>query len=366
MARMSLEEGRGMGVVRHVVDRGGETGWLQRLTGFQQKEIRRQAHFKWHHWPGLDDGAEPGWPGEKFPHFLPAGHERDVFYAGHADAILAYAEKRGIPLGERVLDLCDARVACFNLFFELRRDPDWAASVLEPLLPGVTRLQDVHFDYWGPEPVADWLGERPDGLGRTGSDVDVAFAWLDRDGRRCLTLAEWTYTESTLGECDGFNSEANRQRERCKNLIIQHIQPAVDCYLETRTGPRTMRRYWERLVGAGIELGEWIAVRGCPFRGALSPLMRRTLLAAALREQQVADWVELVVVGFEHNRGLLAVPRELKSLSVEGNVIDTWNSVLAGVPPVRYLAVERILQEVDRVGGVDPDWRRYLRERYGL
>lgn len=355
-----------MSVVRHVLDSasGGETGWLQRLTGFQQKEVRRQAHFKWHHWPALADGEDPGQPGETYPHMLPAGCERDAFYAGHAPAILRCMKGEGIYADCRMLDLCSSRVACLNVLFPFRQNPGWAARVLELLLPGVARLQDIHFQYVGPAAAMDWLGEPPGGQNCT--RIDAALEWLDRDGRRCLTLVEWTYTETSFGECDGFNSEANRQRERCKNLAVQSIRPAVDCYLETRQEPTTLRRYWERLAGAGIDLGPLAAVRGCPVRGPLNPLMRQTLLAGFLREQRIVDRVEVVVVGFEHNRSLLAVPRELKSLAVQGDVLDIWNSVLTGAPPVRYVTAERLLQEVDQVGGVDPDWRRYLRERYGL
>jgi hypothetical protein len=364
-----------MRVVCHVLDgaTGGETGWLQRLNGFQQKEIRRQAHFKWHHWPELGDGEDRDRPAETFPHILPAGHERDVFYPGHADTILAYAESEGLHLRDRVLNLLESQAACINVLFHFRQNPDWAALALGPLLPGVVRLEGLHFEYTGPAATTDWLGEPADGgCGQNRTSIDVALEWLDRDGRRCLTLVEWKYTEASFGECGGFKSEANQQRERCKNLAVADVDPDVDCYLESRIGPTTTRNYWERLAGSGIDLGPLAATRGCPFRGPLYQLMRQTLLAGYLRAERIADWVDLAVVSFEHNNSLLAVPRELKSWQPDGgvvtpaNVLDVWNSALIGAPTLRYVSAERLTMEVDRVGGADPEWRRYLRERYGL
>ena len=344
----------------------GETGWLQRLNGFQQKETRRQAHFKWHHWPRLADGADPDQLGETYPHILPAGFEREVFFPEHVDALLAYVEREGIHLSERVLNLRSSQVACLNVLFPFRQNPTWAAPVLEPLLPGIARLEQIDFEYTGPESATQWLGERPEGdRGRHRTSIDAAFEWLDRDGRRRLTLVEWKYTEAAFGDCGGFKSEANGQRERCRNMRVPAVEPGVDCYLEVKNGPTTTRRFWEHLADAGVNLTALAAARGCPFRGPLNQLMRQTLLAGYLRTQGVADWVDVAVVSFQHNRTLLKVPREMRALPGD-DILGVWNSALIGVPALRGVTVEQLMQAVDRAGGADPVWRAYLRERYGI
>jgi hypothetical protein len=355
-------------MVRHVLDGGaeGETGWLLRLNGFQQKETRRQVHFKWHHWPGLGDGTDPDQPGETYPHILPAGFEREVFCPEHVDALLAYVEREGIYLSERVLNLRSSQVACLNVLFPVRQNPQWGALVLEPLLPGIARLQQVHIEYTGPESATQWLGEPAEGgRGRYRTSVDAAFEWLDHDGARRLTLVEWKYTEAAFGDCGGFKSEANRQTERCKNMRVPAVDPGVDCYLATKNGPTTMRRYWEHLVDAGIDLSALAGALGCPFRGSLNQLLRQTLLAGYLRGQGVADQVDVAVVSFQHNRSLLKVPRELKALPGD-DILSVWNSALVGAPALRSVTVEQVMQSVDRAGAADPAWRGYLKERYGI
>jgi hypothetical protein len=248
--------------------------------------------------------------------------------------------------------------------------------VLGQVLPGAVRLEGVHFEYTGPSGVTEWLGEPPDGSrGQYRTSIDAALEWRDRDDRRCLTLVEWKYTEDSFGECGGFKSKANERRDYCKNLSVikapsgtpEGVQAGVDCYLESGSGPTTRRHYWERLADSGIDL-RLLAGRGCPFRGPLNQLMRQALVAGFLREQRVAAYVDQVVIGFEHNRSLLAVPRDLKSLQVDGrgDILAIWNAALTGVPPVRHVTVEQLMMEVDRGGGADLNWRRYLRERYGL
>jgi hypothetical protein len=354
--------------VRHVLDGGaeGETGWLQRLNGFQQKETRRQVHFKWHYWPRLADGTDPDQPGGTYPHILPEGFEREVFCSEHVDALLAYVESEGIHLNERVLNLRSSQVACLNVLFPFRQNPGWAALVLEPLLPTVARLEQVHFEFTGPESATQWLGEPAEGgRGRHHTSVDAAFEWLDRDGRRRLTLVEWKYTEAAFGDCGGFKSMANGQRECCKNMRIPAVEPGVDCYLEANTGPTTTRRYWEHLADAGINLSALAAALGCPFRGPLNQLLRQTLLAGYLRGQGIVDQVDVAVVSFQHNRALLKVPRELRALPGE-DILSVWNSALIGVPQLRGVTVEQLMQAVDCAGGADPVWRGYLRDRYGI
>lgn len=163
-------------MTRHVLDGSteGEVGWLQRLNAFQQKETRRQVHFKWHHWPRLADGIDPDQPGETYPHILPAGFEREVFCPEHVDALRAYVEREGIRLNERVLDLLSSQVACLNVFFPFRQNPAWATRVLEPLLPRIAWLDQVHFEYTVPEAATQWLGEPP---GKVATGTIPASMW---------------------------------------------------------------------------------------------------------------------------------------------------------------------------------------------
>jgi len=47
-------------------------------------------------------------------------------------------------------------------------------------------------------------------------------------------------------------------------------------------------------------------------------------------------------------------------------IIDVWNSVLRGIPPMRHWTVEQLMERVNRIDGIDLGWRNYLRERYDV
>jgi hypothetical protein len=96
--------------------------------------------------------------------------------------------------------------------------------------------------------------------------------------------------------------------------------------------------------------------------------MRQFLLAAYLRQTDEADEVEVVSIGFARNTKLHEVPPQLRSLvdREEEDIIGAWNAVLKGVPPMRHWTVEQLMAGVNKVEGIDLDWRNYLRERYDV
>jgi hypothetical protein len=47
-------------------------------------------------------------------------------------------------------------------------------------------------------------------------------------------------------------------------------------------------------------------------------------------------------------------------------MIDAWNAVLQGVPPMRHHTVEQLMERVNKSEAVDLAWRNYLRERYDV
>ena len=52
--------------------------------------------------------------------------------------------------------------------------------------------------------------------------------------------------------------------------------------------------------------------------------------------------------------------------SEEGNLLDVWNAVMTGSPPVRHVTAEEVMASADRVLPKDNAWRSYVRERYGI
>jgi len=358
-------------IKRHVLpgEEGGDTVWFYRQNSFEQQEIFRQVAFKRQHWPQLCDGSASKRPTYTYPHILPTGHERLVFYEPLADAIFAYLAEEDIALHSEVLNLKSYQVACLNFLFPLRRDLDLAKATLRAFLPGLREVTGIEFEYTGPPGATEWLGEPRKGKrGRNRTSIDASIFWIGKSKRKRITLVEWKYTERSFGVCSAFQSAHRDDRAKCRSLnVARDRDPARLCLLTTG-GDRRSRRYWEHMEIAGISLPAFAGVQGCPFQGPFYQLMRQFLLAAYLRLTGTADEVEVVSIGFARNTKLHTVPPQLRSLvdGEGGGIIDAWNAVLKGVPPMRHWTVEQFMARVNKIEGIDLGWRNYLRERYDV
>jgi hypothetical protein len=64
----------------------------------------------------------------------------------------------------------------------------------------------------------------------------------------------------------------------------------------------------------------------------------------------------------------MKIPPALRPLPVnEGaTIIDAWNCILKGASPMRHITVEEWMKTVDQVDDIDPAWREYIQDRYGI
>ncbi len=344
---------------------GSTTEWFARLNKFEQQETRRQVKFKRQQWPGIEDGPHSKYPDHTYPHILPADELGKAFYPPIAQAVSDYCHEGDIAIHSESLNLRSSQVCCFNVMFPLRQDLALAAVALGPALPGVRTVSHIEFEYTGPAGTTAWLGEPSQGRrGQNRTSIDVAIWWEDGQ-RRYLTLGEWKYTERNYGTCGGYASKGNKNAGHCR--AASYPICCQNCYL---TNTRNHRRYWEHLAEAGIDPGQLAQVRGCPFRGPFYQLWRQYLLAAYRRQTQPpdepqADEVNVLLLGFRGNASLTQRPPELGVLGA--TVIEAWNTILGGVPPLRHVAVEDMIDVVRRDGWADGhDWLAYLHSRYGL
>lgn len=356
---------------RHVLpgEDGGDTAWFYRQNSFEQQEILRQVGFKRSHWKDLSDGTFSKRPTHTYPHILPTGNERLAFYEPLADAILSYAAEDEIAIHSEVLNLKSSQAACFNFLFPFRIDLDLANAALRPLLSDLHEVVEIEFEYTGPPGVTEWLGEPKGGKrGQNRTSIDAAIFWKDGNKRRWATLIEWKYTERNFGQCSAFTTGSKADKAQCRSVNVAKDEfPGRSCLLTTG-GDRRSRHYWEHLETAGISLAAFLNVQGCPFQGPFYQLLRQFLVAAYLRQAGIVDEAEVVSMGFAGNTALHAVPRQIRSLAdgARTDVVDIWNTVLRGVPPMRDWTVEQLMAQVDALEGIDLDWRNYLRERYDV
>ena len=77
--------------------------------------------------------------------------------------------------------------------------------------------------------------------------------------------------------------------------------------------------------------------------------MRQFILVGYLRATGDFNYVEVAVMSFERNRNLNHTSRQLRYLmqNRDDGIIEVWNSVLKGIPPLRHIMVEELMASVD-------------------
>jgi predicted metal-binding protein len=281
--------------------------------------------------------------------------------------ILNYFSNEDIALHSELRNLKSSQAACLNFLFPFHEDLNLAKLVFIPFLSELETITGIEFEYTGPPAITDWFGEPlkgKRGLNRT--SIDAAIFWLDAGNQRHASLIEWKYCERNFGICSAHDSGNKEQKSRCKEINSNGSDPSRLCLLTEEREGRS-RRYWEHLKTAGISLEAFNTISGCPFQGPFYQLMRQCEVAAYLKEQRIVDFAEVVSISFAGNNALLEVPNELKPLisSTGGDIIAIWNRALQEVPPVRHLTVEDLMENIDHTPGINPEWRSYIRNRYG-
>jgi hypothetical protein len=292
-----------------------------------------------------------------------------AFYTPIANEILEYVEKKNISIHSEALNLRSSQVCCFNFLFPLKKDKDLARIALTPLLPQVTKVSDIEFEYTGPDGITQWLGEPPGGKrGQNRTSIDAAIWWLDEKNRTHITLVEWKYTERSFGSCGGFESDSNKHKELCRYSNPSRNPNTFSCFL-TRGGPQTSRQYWNLLGEADISKEKLATSLGCPIKGPFYQLFRQSLFAGYLRTQKEADKVDIVVISFSQNESLLDCPKETVKILSNGhyfNTIEAWNTVLSDNSCIRHTTIEDMLLSVENSNFKSSEWRKYIKERYGV
>jgi hypothetical protein len=358
-------------IINHVLpgEEGGDTEWFSRQNEFEQREIERLVDYKQRHWPDLENGRLVRKPQHAYPHILPEGHVRKAFFEPITGQILSYLEQEDIALHSEALNLKSSQVACFNFLFPFRQNLSLASTIFNNFLPGVDEVEDIEFEYTGPLEATKWLGEPLGGKrGQNRTSIDAAVFWRSKNHQRHVSLIEWKYTEKSYGICSAFNNSKGEDKARCQSLnVAEENNPGALCQLTSGKRHRS-RRYWEHQEVAGINLKAFSKNKGCPYQGPLYQLMRQHLLGTFLKESGKVDQFEVVSMGFANNQALQNVPDHLAPMISDGEneVIAIWNKALPKANQARHINVEEFLSQVDESENIDPDWRAYIRERYGI
>lgn len=354
-----------------------DTTWFTRQSVFEQKVIKQQVKYRRARWPGLPNGPFSKQPNHTYPHILPSAVQL-AFYDGFALEVLHHMKDQDIAIHTEALNLKSSKVACINFLYPLARDPELASRVLPCIIPNIKAVKRIEFEYTGQneksrkhQPCTAWLNEPRSGKrGQNRTSIDAAIFWTDLADESHATLVEWKYTERNFGICSMYQKLKKEKRQHaCDNLNVLD-QPESACPL-ARPGRYCDRRYWQHMPASGISLAKLAVIRGCPFQGPFYQLMRQFLVAQFVRQstdpEHSAHHVDVMALEFEGNEDLHEVPKEIAALAAPGDtVIDVWNSALHNVPPLRSATAEQLMAGYDAATGIDPAWREYIRDRYGI
>lgn len=349
-----------MSIVRNALPgEDGETHWFARLNAFEQAETIRQVQFKRKHWPELRDGCWSKDPSRTYPHILPDGELEKAYFGPIAADVLRYCADNDIAIHSEALNLRSSQVCCFNVLFPLRDDHQLGGEVLADVLPGVTQVTDIEFEWTGPDRTTEWLGEPAGGQrGQNRTSIDAAI-WWQQGERSMLTLCEWKYTERSYGTCGGFVSKGNRTREHCLSHLPHVPDYRTGCYL---TQGRNHRRYWERLDELGFNLEALVDGSGCPLRGPFYQLARQFLLAGHVQEETPGLGVQVASLSFRGNSALHATTAGSRTVE------EAWSAALGrGKQSLRVVPVEDVVAGARQAAAPSHSaWLAYLAGRYGL
>lgn len=177
---------------------------------FLEEEKIRQARLKLHS-PYFSDIARTDgiYRGKPRPFCLPHDCAEENLFPLIRESAPARFRTAGIKWhdgqkGRPSNHLCDSQVCCVNFLFPFANQPNALAALLRPLYPDIRNMlpmefgEYVAFEWIGME---NYLGEKTyrSGIRTRGANftsADAAVMFERKDGKRCIVLIEWKYTES--------------------------------------------------------------------------------------------------------------------------------------------------------------------------
>ena len=205
--------------------------------------------------------------------------------------------------------MASSQCACINLFMPILLDDN--ASEIIKHIPGCP--EDFHtidkerlykgfcFEYWGQDidskPRKGFLLDHTDA---TGTDSDLAIAYINKNGERCIWLIEHKLAEREFTCCGGYNSEHNKHKEFCKCGNLDTIPEDNHLCRYTIIG----YNYWEITSRHKPAFRSIKGHEGCPFLKGRNQLWRNHLLALQLMDSGSYTAAHFSVVHHKDNRHL--------------------------------------------------------------
>ena len=195
--------------------------------------------------------------------------------------------------------VASSQTACLNLFVPIL-ESEYADQILKQ--SGVAPKGFDHidrsqlrkgycFEYWESSKA------RPKGLvgdhsHAAGTDSDVAIAYINKAGKKCLWLIEHKLTERDFTTCGGYRSKGISPAEKdcCNSCGINDLLKDHDkCYYHKHCH----YLYWDIMDKHASFFSGKYEGEGCPFRGGMNQLWRNQMLALELELEEKIPFEEV-------------------------------------------------------------------------
>jgi hypothetical protein len=238
-----------------------------------------------------------GW--SEYGHFLADQAQREGANFLTPSAFEAARKQRdqGKGVAKRTFEnMLSSQAMCFNLFAPLAEDLELASAVLSQVLPRISKVTSIQFEYTPPN---DIFGDQ---TGRGGVDCDLLVEGTGPDGAAVVVVIETKFVEPEFSTC-GFRAPGRSAKGQpvCPDDVAVRVDSAA-CFYTARKG----YRYWERTWEVGTLHREALPLAGCPFAGHLWQLWVNHALAHVEAQRRGATRAIFAVCAPEANEALAA------------------------------------------------------------
>ncbi len=274
----------------HVVEREGREYRLpSNLNRFQTDMYIHLINWKWAHItqePGLFKRKDQ-LQVLKYDAILPESVRESLptIYPDIVEDLVQHQALFGFRTHRHFNHMASSQGANMNLFMPLllHAKADEIFRRLKPDLNAVATTELYRgfcLEFSGATP-ADPKGPLGDKSARTGTDADIAIAYVNHQGELCLWLIEHKLTEREFTQCGGAKSKSRTSRHDCQRSFEEILRNKDYCYYHSGR----QFEYWNLTEEFLSIYVDYSGQDVCPFKGGMNQLWRNHLLAMAVEKQ---------------------------------------------------------------------------------
>lgn len=317
---------------------------------FQEALYIHLIRWKWAHItrePGLDRG-------NLYDAILPKRYAQQypMLYPDILVAFRRHLEKFPFRIHNYFNHMVSSQAANINLFLPVLLHPE-AGTILGAIKSDFARLATDDLDhgyrieFWD-EPY----GNLRDKSKTTGTDTDIAIAYYNHAGERCLWLIEHKLSESEFTTCGGFKSVGRQLRHDCSQPFAAILADKNLCYYHDACH----FNYWEITAANQAFFPNHIRHAHCPFQGGMNQLWRNQLLGLSIEQdaRQPYQYVTFSVVKHPRNTYL-------------DQSLANYQTIIAGNPKFFTFTSADIITAATALGNPQLErWAAWYRDLYAL